>query len=341
MGNNDFIEGYDVQTRQVVRIPLGDAEQVPMSKVGVPLRPDRLRVSSTLVKDSRNGRIYVDTLKRFAKPYWLGTEPRAITLTPGTGQFRSVPVVMPIDRSGPVEIDYSFYNSTGDFAVTIFDPEGRPMLMNREIHIRTIASGFNTLGLGAPAGRPFIWPEPWFLNTGEGRRNFQVGFLNLTDVDNEIRFVLHGRRFYYQSSPPEVVKRYEKYYGGRALTSPFFYTTDQEVRIPAGTPAGTVIDFNIRIRDEADALFYKFTSVQNFPYEVKLVEQSGQKELSTDFVRVENAAGDGELPFLFFEPLYFEGGYKLTFRVRTLTLETEDLVIWPTFTASKIMRGSK
>jgi hypothetical protein len=341
MSDLGYIEGFDIETRQPVRIPLGDAEPVPTSKVGVPLRPERVRVSTSLIKDTRNGRIYLDPMKRFAKPYWLGTEPKSVLMTPATGNFRSIPVVMPIDRQGPVEIDYSYFQSTGDFALTIFDPEGRPMLMNREIHIRTIASGFNTQGLGAPAGRPFIWPEPWFLNTGEGKRNFQVGFLNLTNVDNAIRLVFHGRRFYYQSSSPNVRERYEKYYKGRALTSPFFYTTDQECRIPAGTPAGTVVEFNIRIRDEADALMYKFTSVSNFPYELKLVEQSGQRELMTDFVRVENAAGDGELPFLFFEPMYFEAGMKLTFRVRTLTTETEDLLIWPTFTSSRIMRGTK
>lgn len=338
---SEFIEGIDVVTRQVVRIPLGDAEPVPQSKVGVPLRPERVRVSTSLIKDNRNGRIYLDPFKRFAKPYWLTTEPKTTLLTPATGTFRSVPVVMPTDRQGPVEIDYSYFQSTGDFALTIFDPDNRPMLMNREIHIRTIASGFNTQGLGAPAGRPFIWPEPWFLNTGEGRRNFQVGFLNLTNADNTIRLAFHGRRFYYQASPADVRERYEKYYKGRALTTPYFYTTDQECRIPAGTPAGTVIDFFIRIRDDSDALFYKFTSVQNFPYEVKLVEQSNQKELSTDFVRVENAAGDGELPFPFFEPMYFERGYKLTFRVRTLTQEQEDLLIWPTFTCSHIARGTK
>lgn len=337
----EFIEGIDITTRQRVRIPLGDAEPVPTSKVGVPLRPERVRVSTSLIKDTKNNRIYLDPMKRFAKPYWLGTEPKTTTLTPATGNYRSVPVVMPTDRQGPIEIDYSYFQSTGDFAITIFDPQNRPMLMNREIHIRTLASGFNTQGLGAPAGRPFIWPEPWFLNTGEGQRNFQVGFTNLTNVDNSIRFVLHGRRFYYQASPADVRERYEKYYKGRALTMPYFYTTDQECRIPAGTPAGTEIDFFIRIRDDSDALFYKFTSVQNFPYEVKLIEQSSQKELMTDFVRVENAAGDGELPFLFFEPMYYEAGYKLTFRVRTLTQEDEDLLIWPTFACSRIVRAKK
>jgi hypothetical protein len=334
-----YIEGLDLNTRQPVRIPLEDAEPVPMSKVGVPLRPERLRVSTSLIKNKKDGRIYLDVFKRFAKPYWLTTEPRTISLVVAQQTFSSAPVVMPTDRQGPIEIDYSYFQSTGDFALTIFDPQNRPMLMNREIHIRTIASGFNTQGLGAPAGRPFIWPEPWFLNTGEGQRNFQVGFLNLTNVDNNIRFSLHGRRFYYQASPPEVVERYEKYYKGRPLTKPFFYTTDQEVRIPAGTPAGTVLDFFIRIRDDSDALMYKFTSVQNHPYEFKLIEQSGQKELMTDFVRVENGFGDGELPFLLFEPMYFEGGYKLAFRIRTLTTEEDDLVIWPTFTSSVIARG--
>ena len=341
MSDLGFIEGYDIVTRQPVRIPIGDAEPVPPPKQGVAIRPERVRVSTSLIKDRKGGRIYLDPFKRFAKPFWLTTEPRTITLNVAQGQFRSAPVVMPIDRQGPVEIDYSFFQSTGDFAITVFDPQNRPMLMNREIHIRTIASGFNTQGLGAPAGRPFIWPEPWFLNTGEGQRNFQVGFLNLTDQDNSIRFTLHGRRFYYQSSPKSVVDRYQKYYQGRAVSAPFFYTTDQEVRIPANTPAGTVMDFFIRIRDDSDALFYKFTSVQNFPFEFKLIEQSNQKELMSDFVRVENAMGDGELPFLLFEPMFFDAGYKLCLRVRTLTQEEEDLVIWPTFTSSRIIRGQK
>lgn len=345
MSGLGYIEGMDLVTHQTVRIPLEDAEPIPTSKVGVPLRPERLRVSTTLVKNKKDGRIYLDVFKRFAKPFWLTTEPRTITVSPNTAVSptgnRTVPIVMPIDRQGPVEIDYSYFQATNDFALTIFDPDGRPMLMNREIHIRTIASGFNTQGLGAPAGRPFIWPEPWFLNVGEMKRNFQIGFLNLTDQDNNIRFVFHGRRFYYQASPKDVLDRYEKYYKGKPLSTPFFYTTDEECRIKAGTPAGTVVDFHIRIRDESDALMYKFTSVQNHPYEFKLVEQSNQRELMTDFVRVENAFGDGELPFPLFEPMYFDGGYKLTFRVRTLTTEEDDLLIWPTFTSSRIRRGDK
>lgn len=343
MSGLDHLAACDIATRRPVVIPLSDAEPVPQPKVGVALRPERVRVSTSLIKDKRDGRIYLDPFKRFAKPYWLTTEPRTVAVSPDlavspTG-LRTVPIAMPIDQQGPVEIDYSYFHATGDFALTIFDPDGHPMLMNREIHIRTIASGFNTQALGAPAGRPFIWPEPWFFNVGQGQRNFQVGFLSLIDGTNNIRFSLHGRRFYYQSSPKDVVDRYERYYRGRAATSPFFYTTDQIPRIPANTPAGTEFDFNIRIRDDADALFYKFTSVQNFPYEFKLVEQSNQKELMTDYVRVENGFGDGELPFLLFEPMYFEAGYKLTLRVRTLTQEAEDLTIWPTFTCSRILRG--
>jgi len=110
MSDLGYIEGFDIETRQPVRIPLGDAEPVPTSKVGVPLRPERVRVSTSLIKDTRNGRIYLDPMKRFAKPYWLGTEPKSILMTPATGNFRSVPVVMPIG----VGSDGQAYNINAD-----------------------------------------------------------------------------------------------------------------------------------------------------------------------------------------------------------------------------------
>lgn len=333
----EFIEVYDLETNEMGRLPLGQAEPIPNPKIGVAIRPQRVRVSTSLVRDKATGKIYLDAFKRFAKPYWLTTEPKIVVID--ASQKAVVPIPMPIDRQGPVEIDYSFFQSTGDFLFIIQDPAGRPLLMNREIHIRTIASGFGSGGLAAPAGRPFIWPEPWFFNTEEKMRNFMVGFVDLSGAPNNIRLAFHGRRFYHQNSPPGVVKRYEQYYNQRPVSAPYFYTTLELVKIPKGTPVGTVLDFHIRITDDADAVFYKFTSVQPNPYEYKFIEASQGRSLMSDFIRVENAMGDGELPHILFEPTYFEAGTKLIFQVRNLVLdEDDDQIIFPTFTCSKIFR---
>jgi hypothetical protein len=327
------IDLYDAVTGEEVKLERGLVINETPPKTGVVVRPERLRVSTTLVREKTSGKLYVDVFKRFARPYWLGTEPREIDLlSPAT----AAPFIMPIDRDGPLEIDYSYFQSDGDFTITIMDPENRPLLMNREIHIRTMASGADVLADGGEAGRPFIWPEPWFFLTQEGKRNFALSFRDLTGgPSNKVRFVLHGRRFYDQHAPSDVVNRYNDYYKNRPVTMPYFWTTEQFGAVSGA--AGTETDFDIRITDDADTVFFKAMAVSAFPFEFKLIEKSTNKELMTDFVHVDNGFGSGELPFGFFEPMYFEAGKKLILRVRKLTANAD--VIWMTFASQKIFRS--
>lgn len=330
---NAIIEAYDIYTGEEKIFSLGQIEKLPMPKTGVVMRPERLRVSSTLIREKATGKLYVDVMKRFARPYWLSTEPRITDLISPT---LVSPIIMPIDKEGPLEIDYSYFHADGDFTIRIMDPNQRPVLMNREIHIRTIASGADVLGDGGSAGRPFIWTEPWFMWVEEGKRNFVLGFRDLSGLaSNKVRFVLHGRRFYDQHSPASVSKRYNDYYKNRPVTMPFFWTTEQLGAV-AG-PIGTEIDFDIRITDDADTVWYKMTSVSQFPFEFKLIEKANGKEWMTDFVRVENGFGSAELPFLFFEPPYLEAGKKMILRIRKVVADPD--TIWATFASQKIFRS--
>jgi hypothetical protein len=330
---HSIIEAYDIYTGEEKRFALGDVEKMAMPKTGVVMRPERLRVSSTLVREKETGKLYVDVMKRFARPYWLSTEPRITDITSPT---LVSPIIMPIDKDGPLEIDYSYFKADGDFTLKIMDPNQRPLLMNREIHIRTIASGADVLGDDGEAGRPFIWAEPWFMWVEEGKRNFVLGMRDLSGLpSNKIRFVLHGRRFYNQHSPADVTKRYNDYYKNRPVTSPFFWTTEQLASVSG--PAGTELDFDIRITDDADTVWFKMTSVSQFPFEFKIIEKATGRALMTDFVRVENGFGSAELPFIFFEPIYFEAGKKLILRIRKVV--ANDDIIWPTFSAQKIFRS--
>lgn len=329
----DWIDAYDLETGRETTLRLSDVERLPPPKTGIFNRPERLRMSTTYVRDKKTGRLYVDIFKRFAKPYWLTTEPREITLAAPT---LASPFIMPIDRQGPLEIDYSYAFADGDFTITFFDPQNRPLLMNREIHRRTIMSGFNTLGLGGPAGRPLIWPDPWFLWVEEGKRNLVIGLRDLSGLpENKVRIVLHGRRFYHQHSPKALYQRYSDYYKNRPVTMPFFQTTEQIAAVSGA--AGTETDFDIRITDEADQIFYKMMAVSGFPFEFQLIEKSYNRPLMNDFIRVDNGFGDAELPHILFEPTYFEAGHKLILRIRKLTADND--IIWPTWACLKVFRS--
>ncbi|MGI0149839.1 MAG: hypothetical protein ACREDF_09960, partial [Thermoplasmata archaeon] len=83
--------------------------------------------------------------------------------------------------------------------------------------------------------------------------------------------------------------------------------------------------------------WFKMTSVSAFPFEFKLIEKATGRALMTDFVRVENGFGNAELPFIFFEPMYFESGKKIILRIRKVVANAD--TIWPTFSAQKIFRA--
>lgn len=298
-----------------------------------------------MIRDPRTGLVVTNPLKKFVLPYTLLIEPESISIPAGSW---SDPVIMPIDGKGHFEIVDAFYQSqrSEGFLVKLFDPDNRPLLMNREVHVSTIASGggtgtnYEVFGAVGSAGRPFRWPETLFLNVeGSGRAIF-ARFFNLSSQANVIRFALHGLRWYHAQAPDKIASRMQEIYRTRMRSMPFFYTTEQIVQLPND---GLPVNREIRFTDEAWTEVIKlsvFKSAAAEFFDVRITEKATSKRYMEVPVRDDMAFGDGEFPFLMWESSLFEPNYKLNLEM-TYSGATTPLTVWPTLACRKIMFDPK
>lgn len=295
----------------------------------------------TWIKDPETDLVVVNELKKYVKPFWLTTEDTGvITLQPGeVTDFYP----MTVDGKGHFEIFDAFYESeqAEGFTVELFDPGNlgreRPLLMNREVHVDTIASGgavtlplSGTFSAASGAGRPFRWPQSFFMNVVSGTGTIMARFRNLSDEENTIRFVLVGRRWYHLQAPWKIANRMEEIFREQARTFPYFFTTDQFVTLDASGSAAPIMRFG----DDAYVEWVKGMSVSTGAFQVRIVETSTKKRLMESPVINSLVFGNGEFPFLNWEDALFEPNYQLTFELDDLSDETN--VIWLTLACRKI-----
>lgn len=300
-----------------------------------------------LIKDPASGRIITNPLKKYVKPYTLSIEGGSLSLAPNE---ISDPIPMVIDNKGHFEILEAFFRSSQaeGFTVMLFDPDNRPFLMNREIHVATFASGGGTatlyeiFGSVGSAGRPFRWPESLFMNIEEHGRAIFAVFRNLSPNTNVIRFGLHGLRWFNMQAPQKIADRMQQIYRTRFRTMPFFYTTDRFLSV-AGGGSG---DFTIRFTDEAWTEWVKSMAVKTADFNVRIMETSTQRSYMADvdkdtpgFVPDVNVFGDGEFPFLNWETHLFEPNFKLTFQIANPGQGVN--TIWITLGCRKILADPK
>ena len=304
----------------------------------------RRRKSYTV--DENTGRISVDPGKHGVVPYTLLTEPEAVTIPAarslgGAGAslvagVATEPVIMPIDNKGPFEVVYSEFQAevvatgapTADFTVSIFDPKGRLVLMNREIHIQTIAGGFgDALGAGFGTalsnvgGRPLVWPETFFIEPVDGAALF-IGFRNLTNTEIKIRFALHGVRYFHLHPFEKAKKEKEAQYGAGRVSWPYFYTTDRNVILGGATEEQNRV---LRLTDDSDVEVFKLTKFSDATFFSRIIEKdSGERALDNASQDAAGALtgvhssmmwGNAEFPMIPFETMYYERGAKLSLRL--------------------------
>lgn len=313
-----------------------------------------------------DGRIMVDPSKKDIWPYTLVTEPEAINveaaieMCPGklAGGIVQEAAVLPIDNKGPFEITSAGFaaeftsgpnigQATDQFMVALFDPGGRQVLMNREVHVRTIAGGFGSsiaAGFGTAAstagGRPFIWPETFFMEPRKAEKAMFLAFRNLNTEAIKIKWAFHGIRYYNPNDYEAAIREKQELYGDGRVSSPYFYTTDTDVRLDGGAN----FDFQIRITDEADVEIFKMMKFSDFDFLWRFQEKGEGRFLDSagrGLAGVANGAhsdfgwGDAEFPFIPFETLYLEQNYKLNLRlVNALTSNANR--IFPTLFCRKI-----
>lgn len=300
----------------------------------------------SLIIDPSTEKVIVNPLKKWVQPYTLVTDPAVITLQAGA---LSEPIPMVIDKKGHFEIFSSDFQSSQPegFTVTLFDadsfgPDARPLLMNREIHVASMASGAGvtlplsgSFGKATSAGRPYKWPQSFWMDVSKGGSMIVAVFRNLSDSENVIRFNLQGRRWYFLQAPQKVADRMEEIYRGRPRTMPFFYTTDENVSLEA---AEGPTKFQLRMGDDAYSEWVKASCVRTGSFDCLIRETSSGKPLmgSNDGIAIIDSLvfGSGEFPFLNWENSLFEPNFKLTLELTDLSGDTND--IWVTLASRKI-----
>ncbi|MGH8898201.1 MAG: hypothetical protein ACRDZ4_14570 [Egibacteraceae bacterium] len=314
-----------------------------------------------------DGTIKVDPAKRHIMPYWLVTEPEEITVPAATEMCPGVvrggnvaqPIPLPIDDKGPFEVCYSAFAAkfaagpqagqpTDQFMVVIFDPQYRPLLMNREIHARTLGGGFGSAPSGAgwgtafasAGGRPLVWPETFFMEPTQGGRCLFMGFRNLNTQPIKIRWTFHGVRYYHLQAYKEALAEKAKVVGRERFTFPYFYTTDTNVRLEADAGA----EYDIRVTDEADLEIFKMTHFSDAEFLWRIQEKAGKRFLDSagqsatggpHGVHSSFGWGDAEFPFITFETMYYERNFKIMLALAN-TLSTEPNRIFATLISRKI-----
>lgn len=316
----------------------------------------------TLIKDPATGKVVVNPLKSYVTPFWLVPDPIVYTMF---SQEVTSWFPMLIDGKGHLEIIDAFFQSSRSEGFTVeivsaSDLAGhasgiapRPVLMNREIHVATMAAGvsptlnYETLTAGGTAGRPYRWPCTYWINADtDGAKGLFVRFRNLASAANTVRFALHGRRWYHVQAPSKVADRIQQIYRSRARVMPYFYTTDAFASIPGGAGTGSLVR-TVRFDDVSWTEVFKMSRVSSARFFLRLTEVATQKRLmggrdaTTLGLRIRDdlVFGSGEFPFLLWESNLFEPNYKLEFDM--LNDSASANTVWITLGCRKIMFDPK
>jgi len=279
------------------------------------------------LKQKSTGVVYLNELKRFVKPYFMvpqnvGNQLGQVAVGAlGTGNMILAP-----DQNGPFEGFYFTSEHGGNMLVRINDGGARRDLMNRDVHIDTIMTP-------VPGGqRPFMLPEGLWI---QQRRSLLFTFTDLSGAAQTVRPVLHGRKFFLKQATPGLAS---KFIARRDMinqvTTPFFYTTDNDVNLPLATTANQ--QETITVNDEGHFLATKITCVSQGPFDFIIKDGRTGQSLS-GAVRVSNTGctGISRFPYVFPEPWLIERNSQIIIEfTNRFALGSNN--IWMTWTGRRI-----
>jgi hypothetical protein len=280
-----------------------------------------------LIKDE-DGRIVQNPMKPYVKPFFLEADQFSVDLPANGEPSDAIPYV--IDQKGHYEVISSFFHSEQPEGFTVqlsASAADAPILSNREVHVATIASGggVNTNLNGffdnsTSAGRPFRWPESYWMNVDQGGRILYAVFRNLSPNPNIIRFTLVGRRWYHQGAEREVAQTISDIYDDRARFEPFFYTTEVPVTLGPNQSSTPLID--IRFTDGVWAEHLKsmaFATQGPNSFKCDIMEKMTQKKFMERRLSGNLVFGNGEYPYFLWESSLYEPNYKLSMTFENLS----------------------
>lgn len=250
-------------------------------------------------------------IKQHVRPYWLTTDPVAVTLagqgTPGD----TVTLDFNIDTQGHFDWEYIVGSSDYAFTLEFFDPGKQRLLQNRPVHSNCI------VGIGA---RPFKLPESYFFNVGQSQRSLQCKIRNLNSLPNVVRLTLYGRRFYHHECPPDIALEMVRKFERNERAHVYFLQPKEETlqgTMVAIAP-GAAATYTFESDDSADTILTKLMYASTGVFNCLIRERSTNRTLMTRDIYSNMMWGNAEFPSFFADTYLLE-------RMRQLLVTVTDL----------------
>lgn len=271
----------------------------------VDLPRDLQRWPTLLTSKSRPGVVEGINLKRLYEfPFWLTTDqPNNSVTVPANGT--ATLLAMRASNIGPCIVSALGVRATGAalVALQIMDGQTPQTLMNQPIHSGAIL-GSGTL--------PYILREPIYIDE---TRNMMTTFTDISGSSNTIRLVAASARHTSSRYDPGLKLIRKRMAERQFLTCPFWYTTDQGA--VALTALGTA-NVGISIAPDHHFLLHQMSLVATSrALNIELIDTTKGKSLIDGVgqrgyeISANLLFGDNNYPYIFPEPILFEGGTKI------------------------------
>lgn len=257
-------------------------------------------------------RIYRDKLEGFApmacrdnflepNPLLVGTIPYKLTFDEQSGDSTAVIPLngtinrsMTNDKSGVISVLNLLGSATSSsYLVNIYDQQFQQYLANRALHAETIIG---------TAEYPYELPEELYIGRTQQLR---VELTDLSGALNTIRFSFEGRKYYFAIE--DIV--FNRMSSANTISRPYFYTTDNDVALTAGTDIQTAYTTMVA---NADFMLYKTTIKTSGLCRIKITNMNTGYAYSNSWVLSTLFAGSS-LHHEVLEPMLFQRKTQLRF----------------------------
>lgn len=291
----------------------------------------------TVVK-SEDGKLYINDVKRFVRPFFLTPDAPNQTLALAAAANSQAYAPMTVTQEGPFQ-GYSLILQSdrgelvGDHEATVLmtDSGSRKQMMNRPVHANTI--------FGTPSF-PMVLPERLFLNEN---RSLTIRFQNLFANANNIRVNIAGRRMYQSSAESGMFDKLISDLTKRTVvTTPYFLTTTEDITALT-VAAGATSYF---LPTDADAYFevFKFAAVAydnqlgtlTGDFDIIIRDAETRREIETGNMSNQLIMGNGLAPFVLPESWLIRPKQRIEIVVTNTTATGNPLDAYITFIGRKL-----
>jgi hypothetical protein len=259
---------------------------------------------------------FLNPLADYVKPYTLvprnadlnPTNPEQI-IVPASGQ--SADVMLDMVDEGIFEGAYFtaqyLDDTTPAMLVELIDNQRRVSLTGRPCHVTTV------IGTGQ---RPFVLPESLLIDKNQP---IICRFYDLSGVENNVRFQIHGQRMYSEQIRDARLDAYIKRRQERNRhMSMYLCPLDVDPTIAAGARGDYYYTNDSNIYFEVRKIMVYATGA--FKYTISDEKNNG---MQTGWLHSQGALGVAQYPFIFYGPWMIRPGGKVTFRIENLDAQNE------------------